>query len=129
MIFAQAATGFDASKSFNGHGLLTLGGLALVVTLFCNIDKIWNLYKNWKAKPSPNEVFNGVPLAEDLHNNEPPTEAEYRVMLFGWVDEIRSYAIETGNDTALVTANKLINDLLATPKKEVANVTTPKTTS
>jgi len=122
MIFAQAAA-FDPSKSFNGHGLLTLGAIGILILIVSNIDKIWKLFLSWKNRqtiPTTNESDTVT-----FQVNEPEeevTEAEYRVMLFGWVDEIRSYAVETGNDKALATANTLINDLLATtPSKEITH--------
>lgn len=117
MIFAQQT--FDPSKSFNGHGLLTLGVLALAVILLCNVDKLWNLYKNWKGKTVPTPVPVEVEEGDLLNQQEEEiTEADYRVVMFGWIDDIRTYAIENQNQAALTTANKLINDLLATEVKE-----------
>ena len=104
----------DLSKSFNLQQSLSLLITAVVVTALFNIPKIkelWNKYVTRKAPP--------IAIKED----QDITEAEYRVMLFGWIDEIRSYAQQTNNFEALKTANKLINDLLATNETEVPEVT------
>lgn len=104
----------DWSKSFNMQQTITLGITAVVVTALFNIPKIkelWNRYVTRKDSPVVADEEREV------------SEAEYRVMLFGWIDEIRYYAQQTNNSEALKTANKLINDLLATNETEVPEVT------
>jgi len=130
MLFSQATVSFDASKSFNGHSLLMLAAIGICITIVCNIPLLYNWFQAWKNRQVVNVVDNLPPLMPtNQSHDEPPTEAEYRVMLFGWVDEIRSYAVETGNDKALATANTLINDLLATVPKKEANNAVPTITT
>lgn len=134
MIFAQTtSTGFDVTKSFNGQGMLTLGVVAVIVTVLCNVDKIWKAFQAWKSKTTTLPDYNAgdtISFRTEEQEEREPTEAEYRVIMFGWIDDIRSYAMANKNQPALTTANKLINDLLATEStKEEPSNAIPKTSS
>lgn len=107
------AVSIDLSKSFNLQQVLPL--LVFGVLMFVGFN--WKpILAWWNNRKANKEAFTSETL--DYRYSEEPqeiTEAEYRVMLFGWIDEIRSYAMENKNEKALATANELLNDLLATP--------------
>ena len=78
------------------------------------------------AKPTavPGNLPTIDPLPTDDTTAE-PTEAERRVTMFAWLDDMRSYAIEKKNDKAVASANQLLNDLFTNEGDSHATVNAP----
>lgn len=57
--------------------------------------------------PIPSDAWQYEPKIDDA----PKTDAEQRVLMFSWLDRMRTYALDEKNPKAVASANQLLNDL------------------
>jgi hypothetical protein len=68
----------------------------------------------WEPTPQypPTVVPGNLPSSDSTFDDDAPkSEAEHRVIMFSWLDEMRTYAINHGKTKAVASANQLLNDL------------------
>lgn len=115
--WTRLTSGFTIGNVF---AMIVFGSIMVAVFNIPKLKQLWEQYKQRKSDTV--DPYSRLPRLDETLDNEEPTEAEYRAMLFAWVDEIRVYAHKSGNETAVATANKLLTDLFATEVKDIPDL-------
>lgn len=93
--------------------------VVIVVTSPKGKEWLTNILSFLKPKPPVDPVWNvgPVPTMEDA-----PTESDYRIQLFAYLDEIRDYAVAQKNQAAVDHANSLQTSLFTFIRPEESDV-------